>query len=63
MESRLDPRVFIRVSRSAIVHLDRIRDLAPSGRGEYHVRLLTGAQVKLTRGYRARLESLLGDRL
>jgi two-component system LytT family response regulator len=63
MEERLDPRTFIRVSRSAIVNLDQIRDLVPIARGEYRVRLLTGAEIKLTRNYREKLEGRLGDRL
>jgi len=63
MESRLDPGIFVRVSRSAIVNLDRIQDLVPIARGEYRVRLVTGAEIKLTRGYREKIEARLGDRL
>lgn len=63
MESRLDPRLFVRISRSSIVQLDRIRDLVPAARGEYRVRLTTGPELKLTRGYREKLESRLADRL
>lgn len=63
MEARLDPQVFTRVSRSAIVNLDQVRDLVPIARGEYRVRLVTGAEIKLTRNYREKLEARLGDRL
>jgi two-component system, LytTR family, response regulator len=63
MEARLDPRIFARVSRSAIVNLDQIQDLVPIARGEYRVRLVTGAEIKLTRNYREKLETRLGDRL
>ncbi len=63
MEARLDPRLFVRVSRSAIVNLDQVRDLVPVARGEFRVRLLTGAEIKLTRNYREKLEARLGDRL
>ncbi len=63
MESRLDPGIFVRVSRSAIVNFDRIQDLVPIAHGEYRVRLVTGAEIKLTRGYREKLEARLGDRL
>jgi two-component system LytT family response regulator len=63
LEARLDPSVFVRVSRSAIVHLDRVEELEPETRGEYLIRLTGGVEVKLTRNYRDRLESLLGDRL
>lgn len=63
MEARLDPQLFVRVSRSAIVNLDQVRDLVPMTRGEYRVRLLAGAEIKLTRNYREKLETRLGDRL
>ena len=63
LEARLDPAVFIRVNRSSIVPLDRIEELTPESRGEYLIRLAGGVEVKLTRGYREKLEGILGDRL
>jgi len=63
MEARLDPRAFARVSRSAIVQLDRVQELVPTARGEHIVRLANGRELKLTRLYREKLEALLGDRL
>jgi two-component system LytT family response regulator len=63
MEARLDPRAFARISRSAIVQLDRVRELAPLSRGEYRVRLAGGQELKLTRSYRGQLQSRLGGRL
>jgi two-component system LytT family response regulator len=63
MEERLDPRVFARVSRSAIVNLEQIQQIVPSARGELFVCLAGKVELKLTRGYRAKLEALLGDRL
>ncbi len=63
MEERLDPRVFARISRSAIVNLEQIEQIVPSARGELFVCLPGKVELKLTRGYRAKLESLLGDRL
>ena len=62
-EARLDPRAFVRISRSAIVRLDRVQELVPSARGEHLVRMPDGRELKLTRLYRERLERLLGDRL
>ncbi len=63
MEAGLDPGLFCRISRSAIVNLDRIKELEPISRGEHIVRLANGRELKLTRGYRERLETMLGDRL
>jgi two-component system, LytTR family, response regulator len=63
MEAVLNPRLFGRINRSAIVNLDRIEELLPVARGEYLVRLSGGKELKLTRGYRDKLEAVLGDRL
>jgi two-component system LytT family response regulator len=63
METRLPARDFARTNRSAIVNLDRVKDLEPASRGELLVRLTTGRELKLTRIYREKLELLLGDRL
>jgi two-component system LytT family response regulator len=63
METRLDARAFVRVSRSAIVNLERVQELVPAARGEHFVRLTGGRELKLTRSYRENLEALLGERL
>ncbi len=59
IESRLDPARFLRVHRSAIVNLDRIRELRPWFRGEYRVILRDGTELTLTRPHREQLESRL----
>lgn len=55
LERKLDPAKFVRVHRSAIVNLDRVREIVPNGRGEYEAVLVTGASIRLSRG---RLEEL-----
>jgi len=54
---------FVRISRSVIVNLDRICELAPLKKGEYRVELHGGTRLKMTRSYRSRMEILLGDPL
>ena len=61
LEQRLDPVRFFRVHRSAIVNLDRVRELAPDPRGEHLVVLENGTRLKLSRGRRAELEARLGQ--
>jgi two-component system LytT family response regulator len=61
LEARLDPAVFIRTHRSAIVRLDRIRTIRTVSRYEHVVLLTDGTRVPLSRDRRARLESLLRD--
>lgn len=63
LESRLDPARFVRVHRSTIVNLDRIRELREVDRGEFEIVLEDGTKLKLSRSRRAHLESLLGQRL
>jgi two-component system LytT family response regulator len=46
LESQLNPRHFTRVHRSAIVNLDRVREIVHDSKGEHVVVLSTGARVK-----------------
>jgi hypothetical protein len=55
LEQRLDPERFRRVSRSALVNLDRVREVQPWFHGDAIVILETGARVTLSRRYRQNL--------
>ncbi|MFW6078048.1 MAG: LytR/AlgR family response regulator transcription factor [Gemmatimonadota bacterium] len=55
MEARLDPRRFVRVSRSAIVNLARVREVRPLSNGTHVVRLRDGATVRASRRYGEKL--------
>lgn len=55
LEQRLDPERFRRVSRSALVNLDRVRELQPWFHGDAIVILESGARLSLSRRYRANL--------
>jgi two-component system LytT family response regulator len=59
LESRLNPAHFLRVHRSAIVNLDRIKELQPWFRGDYRVILRDGTELTLTKNHREKLESRL----
>ena len=63
LESQLDPKVFMRVHRSAIVNINQIQELQPWFHGEYRVMLSGGIQLTLTRSYKDRLHDLLGRQL
>lgn len=60
LEDRLPAEKFLRISRSAIVNIEKIKELQPMFHGEYVVILRTGAKVTLSRGYRDKLQHLLG---
>jgi two-component system LytT family response regulator len=59
VEARLDPRKFIRVHRSAIINVDKLRKLQPYFHGEYVVTLSDGTTLNSSRGYSDRLRALV----
>ena len=63
MEERLDPATFVRIHRSAIVNVGRIRELRPYSSREYSVILRDGTRLRLSRRYRDRLRTHLGSEL
>jgi two-component system LytT family response regulator len=60
LEERLDPDVFFRIHRSAIVRLDRVDTLLHAAGGDYAVRLKDGTELSVSRGRREELETKLG---
>jgi two-component system LytT family response regulator len=61
LEAKLDPEVFFRVHRSAIVNLEKVKEIQPYTRGEHVVIMSGGAKVRLSRGRREKLEERLGQ--
>ena len=52
LEEKLDPKQFIRISRSTLVNLEQIKELQPLFKGEHAVVLHNGKQLTMTRGIR-----------
>jgi len=52
LEEQLNPRQFLRISRSILVNVDHIKELQPLFRGEHAVMLQNGKQLTMTRGIR-----------
>jgi len=63
LASKLDPARFVRIHRSTIVNIERIKELEPISQGEYEVILTDGTRLHLSRTYRLELEKLLGQSL
>jgi two-component system LytT family response regulator len=63
LESRLDARKFLRIHRSTIVNIERIRELEAWFHGEYRVILRDGTRLMMSRSCRKRLGELLGSEL
>jgi len=63
MEAQLDPRKFSRIHRSAIVNVERIKELQPLFSGEHSILLEDGTKLTLSRSYKDKLFELLGKPL
>jgi two-component system LytT family response regulator len=59
IESRLDAERFVRIHRSTIVNIDRVKELVQGPHGDFVVVLRNGKRLPLSRGYRERLEEAL----
>jgi two-component system LytT family response regulator len=62
MEKDLDPYAFCRIHRSTIVNLAHVRELRTDSNGEYEVVLKDATALRLSRGYRQALQTLLGEK-
>ena len=60
---RLDPLQFIRIHRSTIVNVHKIKALQPVNSGEYIVILKDGKELSCSRGYRSGLQELVDKNL
>lgn len=58
LEAKLNPDKFLRIHRSTLVNIDRIKELNPLFSGDYTVMLKNGTELTLSRNYRDRLLEL-----
>lgn len=63
VESQLDPRRFVRIHRSTIVHVAKIREVQPLTHGDHAVILRDGKVLRVARSRRQSLEQALGFEL
>jgi two-component system LytT family response regulator len=56
---RLDPNQFVRIHRSTIANVRRVKELQPCNSGEYIVVLKDGKELSCSRGYRAGMQRLI----
>jgi two-component system, LytTR family, response regulator len=62
LEEQLDPDVFMRIHRSAIVRLELIDTLLRGTMGDYRIQLTNGVRLRVSRSRREALERRLGRR-
>ena len=60
LERLLDPSTFVRVHRSAVINLDRLKEIVSDSSGDGTIVLTDGTKVRLARSRRAAVDRLLG---
>jgi two-component system LytT family response regulator len=60
IERRFASAGFVRIHRSTLVNVDRVRELRPLSKGEFQVILHDNVGLKLSRNFRAALTRLAG---
>ena len=63
IENKLNPKQFVRIHRSAIVNIERIKEVQPYFHGDYIVILKDSTELRLSRRRRRSFESALGTSL
>jgi two-component system, LytTR family, response regulator len=58
LSNRLDPRQFVRIHRSSIVNLDRIREIYREGHGDGSIVLMDGKKLRMSKVGRQKLAEL-----
>jgi len=61
--ARLNPERFVRIHRSLIANVNRIKELQPCESGEYIAVLKDGKELSCSRGYRFQLQRLIEGNL
>ena len=61
LETKLDPEKFVRVHRSVIVNIEKVKEIYPRSNGDQDLVLQNGQQLMLSRNYRDKFFAVLGD--
>lgn len=60
LETKLDPERFVRVHRSVIVNIEKVKEIYPRSNGDQDLVLQNGKQLMLSRNYREQFFAVLG---
>jgi two-component system LytT family response regulator len=61
LQSKLDPQKFVRIHRSTLVNVERIKEMHPLFAGDQVVVLQDGTKLQVSRTHRQRLMSLIDE--
>ena len=56
----LDPAIFLRIHRSHIINMRRVRELLPRSHGEFAIALEDGSEITSSRSYRGPIQLRFG---
>lgn len=59
LDQQLDPKIFVRVHRSAIVNINYVEKLVSHISGEYHLILSNGSELKVSRSHRDKVKEMI----
>lgn len=59
MADRLDPALFVRIHRSTVVNVARVREIGPLPSGDHEIVLVDGTRLRMSRTYRKNLSPRL----
>jgi two-component system, LytTR family, response regulator len=59
--AKLDSQKFLRIHRSTVVNIERIKDIQPLFKGDYIITMTSGIRLKASRSYRRELQALLDE--
>ena len=59
LEAKLDPAQFVRIHRSSMVNLDKIKEIKSLDSGDYEVELTCSKVLRLSRRYRDKVKQIL----
>jgi two-component system LytT family response regulator len=61
LEQKLDPDLFMRIHRSTIVNVNRIREVQHWFRGRYRVLMRDGTTLIVSQAYREKIDALMKE--
>jgi len=61
LEKSLDPELFLRIHRSILLNVSRIKELQPGAHGEFVITLHNGVRLQSGRSYHDKLKSLTAN--
>ncbi|OGV09757.1 MAG: hypothetical protein A2499_18150 [Stygiobacter sp. RIFOXYC12_FULL_38_8] len=63
LEQKMDAQKFVRIHRSSIVNIDKIKSMRQNEHGDFDVYLNDGTKLKLSRTYRVNFQKAIGSQL